>query len=167
MDLVGCSECASRFYAPGTAPAGRLCPRCGGDLSLAAHGISSIPLDARWLDPRDLQPAMSTTVELRRKRARGGRSEQRIVEDLGDYFAVKANGSSVRVSVNRGAAAEAPLRVAAVLDGVDVDWEDHFYLPTPDSELPDGDLPLGPVRARGHLHLVRADGEAPRSGRDD
>ncbi len=168
MDLLDCSKCAHRFYAPAiAAPELRRCPRCGGDLNLGAHGVSSIPIDAHWLDPRCLPPAIITMVELRRKRSWAGRSEERIVEDLGDYFPVKANGRSVRVTVNRGAAYEAPLRVAAVLDGVDGDWEDHFYMPTPDAEPSIGDLPLAPVRARAHLHLVGGNDEPlPESTRD-
>jgi hypothetical protein len=53
MDLLSCSQCGSRFYAPGIRPSdSRCCPQCGGDLGLALDRITSIPLDARWLDSR-------------------------------------------------------------------------------------------------------------------
>ena len=161
MDLLACSQCDHRFYAPGHGPADhRGCPQCGGGLTLALHGMTSIPLDARWLDPRagPVDGPEVTVVELRSKRGRGGKSGKRIVSDLADYFAVKANGQSVEVSVNRGAPDDAALRVAAVLDGVDTNWERHFYLPTSESSEPPRDLRSPPRRRRNHLHLVASRG---------
>ena len=62
MDLLSCSECGSRFYAPGIAPSeSRCCSQCGGDLVLALNGMTSIPLDARWLDAR-VAPGGAPTV---------------------------------------------------------------------------------------------------------
>jgi hypothetical protein len=160
MDLLACSQCGHRFYVPGPDASNvRRCSQCGTDLELAEHRIASIPLDARWLDSRNVPPFEVTVVELRRKRERGGRSGKRIVDDLAGYFPVKANGRSVQVSVNRGAAADAPLRVAAVLDGVDSSWERHFYLPTADPQMASDDV--RPPPARGHLHLVRSTNETP------
>jgi hypothetical protein len=53
MDLLACSHCDRRFCVTGARLAeSRSCPRCGGGLALALHGMTSIPLDARWLDPR-------------------------------------------------------------------------------------------------------------------
>jgi hypothetical protein len=53
MDLLACSECGGRFYVPGIgASESRRCSHCGGGLSLARQGITSIPPDARWLDAR-------------------------------------------------------------------------------------------------------------------
>ena len=53
MDLLACSQCGSRFYVPGIGPSeSRCCSQCGAGLDLALHGMTSIPLDARWLDPR-------------------------------------------------------------------------------------------------------------------
>jgi hypothetical protein len=167
MDLLACSECGHRFYMPGSgAMKSRWCPQCGGDLGLAQHGMTAIPLDARWLDPSlsAAGPPPVTVVELRRKAEHAGKSGKRIVRRLGDYFAVKANGRSVEVSVNRGAPAEATLRVAAVLDGVDVGWEKHFYLPTADLQGPPGDSKQRPPpRARGGLRLVASNGDGIRS----
>jgi len=154
MDLLACAQCEHRFYAPGAGGSyGRRCPHCGGGLALDVQGVASIPLDAHWLDPGAV-PANVTVVQLRRKRKRDGKGGKRIVRDLADYFPIKSNGRSVEVSVNRGAAADAALRVAAVLDGVDGGWEEHFYLPTNDPEAPpDHRLsPRAPYRA--HLHLV-------------
>jgi hypothetical protein len=62
MDLVGCTQCDRRFYMPGVGPSeSRCCSQCGGDLVLALHGVTSIPLDARWLDPR-VAPGSAPTV---------------------------------------------------------------------------------------------------------
>jgi hypothetical protein len=136
-------------------------------LTLALHGVTSIPLDARWLDPR-AGPADGpemTVVELRSKRDRGDKAGKRIVRDLADYFAVKASGQSVKVSVNRGAPDDAALRVAAVLDGVDAEWERHFYLPTSESAEAPRDLRSPPRRRRNHLHLVASRGDGVRPER--
>jgi hypothetical protein len=52
MDLLACSECGCRFYVPGAGDLeNRWCPDCGGGLGLAVHGMTTIPLDARRLDP--------------------------------------------------------------------------------------------------------------------
>lgn len=98
-------------------------------------------------------------VELRRKGRLAGRTGKRIVTGLADYFAVTANRRSVAVSVNRGVPADAALRVAAVLDGVDTGWEEHFYLPTVDAESPPGNA-QPPAPAGGHLRLVWSDDAA-------
>jgi hypothetical protein len=53
MDLFACSHCGRRFYAPGVGPSeSHRSSQCGGDVVLALHGITLIPLDARWLNPR-------------------------------------------------------------------------------------------------------------------
>jgi hypothetical protein len=155
MDLLTCVECEHRFYVPGVAASdSRRCTDCGGALDLALHGIASIPLDAHWLDPRAVPDFEVTVVELRRKRKHAGKSGRRIVDDLAGYFPVKAVGRAVEVSVNRGTAAEAALRVAAVLDGVDGGWEEHFYLPTSGSTAPSEDLRRATAKPRARLHLV-------------
>ena len=51
MDLLACSQCDHRFYAPGSDRI-HSCPQCGAGLALAMHDMTSIPLDARWIDPR-------------------------------------------------------------------------------------------------------------------
>jgi hypothetical protein len=164
MDLLACSECVCRFYVPGVAASdGHRCPQCGGDLVLAVHGMASIPLDARWLDPEVVPAPEITVVELRSKRDRTVEGGQQIVRDLAGYFPVTANGRSVEVSVNRGAASDAALRVAAVLDGVDSGWEEHFYLPTSGSEARPHDPPAKTAR-RGSLHLVARDDRAQQEG---
>jgi hypothetical protein len=168
MDLLACSECDHRFYAPGLGSADiHCCPQCGGGLALAMHDMRSIPLDARWIDPRagPVDRPEVTVVELRSKRDHGGKTGKRIVSDLADYFAVKADGQSVEVSVNRGAPDDAALRVAAVLDGVDTDWERHFYLPTSESAEPPRDLRSPRRRGRNHLHLVAPRGNGVQSER--
>jgi hypothetical protein len=156
MDLLACSKCEHRFYVNGmNSPEGLWCSHCGGDLELALHHISSIPLDARWLNPHSAMEAPeSTIVDLRRKRARAGRTTKRIVKDLAHYFDVRSHGRSLEVWVNRGASENAALRVAAVLDGVDSGWEQHFYLPTVDRE--DSAAQIEPPQQRGanHLRLV-------------
>jgi hypothetical protein len=128
------------------------------------HRITSIPLDARWLDHRDApgEAPNVTVVDFCCKRGRAGKTGKRIVKELGDYFAVRANGGSVEVSVNRGAPAEAALRVAAVLDGVDSNWEQHFYLPTAGPQDPPHDSQRRPPRL-GHLRLVASNVDGIRS----
>jgi hypothetical protein len=127
---------------------------------LALRGMTSIPLDARWLDPR-IPVAGSppvTRVELRRKGERAGTTGKRIVRELANYF-VRANGRSIEVSVNRGEPADAALRVAAVLDGVNTGWEEHFYLPTADRQDQPGDLTPSAPRMRGNLRLAASNGD--------
>jgi ribosomal protein S27AE len=155
MDLLACTCCERRFYLPESAASrDRRCPRCGGDLALAEHQIGSIPIDARWLDP--LPSPGATVVELRHKRRHVGRNGARIVRSLAAYFDVRANDRAVQVSVNRGEAVDAPLRVAAVLDGVDGSWEEHFYLPTSHSGASVPEHPPEPRRRR-HLRLARGE----------
>jgi hypothetical protein len=167
MDLLACVECGHRFYVPGEgASDNHCCPSCGGSLDISLHGMKSIPLDARWLDPRApaVDPPEVTIVELRSKRARAGRVRKRIVKDLADYFAVRGDGDSVEVAVNRGEPAEAPLRVAAVLDGVDGGWEEHFYLPTAEPQDRHRVFRSRPPIRRGHLRLVDDDNTAAEGG---
>jgi hypothetical protein len=62
MDLLACSHCDRRFCVTGVRPAeNRSCPRCGGGLALALHGMTSIPLGARWFYPR-VGPRSAPTV---------------------------------------------------------------------------------------------------------
>jgi hypothetical protein len=155
MDLLGCSDCEHRFYVSGLAGTnGRPCPQCGGDLIVEIFGMTSIPLDARMLDTRVGAAEEVTVVDLRQKRRTAGTHGRRIVMDLSAYFAVKSSASAVQVWVNRGIAADAALRVAAVLDGIDDGWEEHFYLPTNDVDGPSEGSKSAPVPARGHLQLV-------------
>jgi hypothetical protein len=161
MDLLACAQCACRFYLPGVWNSGRrCCPQCGGDLHLAVHDMASIPLDARWLDPRarPIDPEQVAVVKLSFKRGHAGRAGKRIVKELDNYFATRTNGRSVEVTVNRGAPADAPLRVAAVLDGVDASWEDHFYLPGEDAESRPEDRGRMHLPRRAHLHLAPSRG---------
>jgi hypothetical protein len=162
MDLLACLQCTHRFYVPGAGDLdGRWCPQCGGGLGLSLRGTTSIPLDARWLDPRAAaaDPPTVTHVELRRKGERAGKTGKRIVRELANYFGVRANGRSIEVSVNRGEPADAALRVAAVLDGVNTGWEEHFYLPTADPQDPPGELKPSAPRMRGNLRLVASNGD--------
>jgi hypothetical protein len=131
---------------------------------LSVSHLASIPIDAHWLDPGVVPTFEVTVVELCQKHRHARKRGNQIVEDLADYFPVKANGSSVKVSVNRGAAHEAALRVAAVLDGVDAGWEEHFYLPMTEAEP---EMPSARQAAmspdRDHLRLLcRADEQASR-----
>ena len=52
MDLLACTQCGDRFYAPGAWFSDiRDCPHCGGGLRFSLRNMASIPLDARWIDP--------------------------------------------------------------------------------------------------------------------
>lgn len=158
MDLLSCDQCGHRFYTPGQATLELyLCTHCGGHLEVSRHGIASIPLDAKWLDTRIALagPEPVTVVSLRQKHKHGGRTAKRIVKELGDYFDLSARGQSVEVSVSRGEPEAAEMRVAAILDGVESSWEQHFYLGATDSApIPSESHEL--PRRRGHLHLVGA-----------
>lgn len=163
MDLLACDRCGHRYYVPGTAtPERRRCVHCGGQLGVSLHDIARIPLDAIWLDgelsPVERPPV--TVVHLQRKRKHGGWAARRIIKELGDYFDVSAEGRSVEVSVNRGSPEVAPMRVAAILDGVDSGWERHLYLvptlvPT-DSQAPPDDSDGRSRVGGGRLRLVPA-----------
>jgi hypothetical protein len=73
MDLLACSECGRRFYAPGLGPSESRCSQCGGGLSLTLRGITAIPLDARWLDARaaSVSPAVTARAGWDQVRSRG------------------------------------------------------------------------------------------------
>jgi hypothetical protein len=51
MDLLACTQCGDRFYAPGAWLSDiRDCPHCGGGLRFSLRNMASIPLDARGID---------------------------------------------------------------------------------------------------------------------
>jgi hypothetical protein len=65
MDLLACSECGRRFYTLGLGSSeSRCCSHCGGGLSLTLHGITSIPLDARWLNARAAPVAAPAVIAM-------------------------------------------------------------------------------------------------------
>jgi hypothetical protein len=68
-----------------------------------------------------------TVVKLPRRR--NSEPANRILRELAEFFPVTLRGSSVQITVDRGRAAEAPLRMATILDGIDKGWEEHFHLP--------------------------------------
>ena len=79
-------------------------------------------LDGDWWDG-----SAPRLVILRRRRT--GEIGDRIVRDLGDHFQLTASGPAVEVSVNAAAVAPPAVLVAAILDGIDGRWEEHFHLP--------------------------------------
>ena len=68
-----------------------------------------------------------TLVNLRRRQ--NAEPDNRILRELAEFYPVTLRGSSVQIAVDRGRAAEAPLRVATILDDIDMAWEEHFHLP--------------------------------------
>ena len=72
-----------------------------------------------------------STVTLQRKQA--GKGGSRILEDLGRYFRVVPTSAGAEVCIDRCPPIDAPWQVAAILDGIDGGWEDHFSLPQLDS----------------------------------
>jgi hypothetical protein len=64
MDLLACSQCDRRFYAPGVGAFTSRCRQCGGGLGLALHRITAIPLDARWLEARVTPPCAPTVTAM-------------------------------------------------------------------------------------------------------
>jgi hypothetical protein len=75
-------------------------------------------------------------VILLRKRAE--KAGDRIVRYLADHFELTASGSAVEVSVGAAAVAPPALLVAAILDGIDERWEEHFELPVLLTSAPEG-----------------------------
>ena len=68
-----------------------------------------------------------TVVRLPRRQ--NAEAANRILRELAEFYPVTLRGSSVQIAVDRGRAAEAPLRVATILDDIDKRWEEHFHLP--------------------------------------
>ena len=68
-----------------------------------------------------------TVVRLPRRQ--NAEAANRILRELAEFYPVTLTGSSVRIAVDRGRAAEAPLRIATILDDIDMAWEEHFHLP--------------------------------------
>ncbi len=127
MDLFLCPACGSVFWAPSEASNARRCPECATRLDLAVSGPTTVPLEARLLDGDWGDGSAPRMVVLRRKRT--GEIGDQIVRDLGDYFDLTPSGQAVEVSVDVEAVGPPALRVAAILDGIDERWEEHFHLP--------------------------------------
>ncbi len=127
MDLFLCPSCGSVFSAPSEGSNTYRCPECAARLDLAPSGPTTIPREARSLDGDGWNGSAPTTVILRRTRADG--TGDRIVRDLADHFELTSSGSAVEVSVRAAAVAPPALLVAAILDGIDERWEEHFELP--------------------------------------
>ena len=68
-----------------------------------------------------------TVVKLPRRH--NAEAANRILRELAEFYPVTLSHSSVQIAVDRGRAAEAPLRVATILDDIDKAWEEHFHLP--------------------------------------
>jgi hypothetical protein len=134
MDLFQCPSCGSVFWASSEASTGYRCPECVARLDLAASGPTSIPGEARSLDGEGWNGSAPGTVILLRKRAE--KAGDRIVRYLADHFELTSSGSAVEVSVGAAAVAPPALLVAAILDGIDERWEEHFHLPILISSAP-------------------------------
>ena len=127
MDLFLCPACGSVFWASAEGSNAGCCPECTTRLELAVSGPTTVPLEARLPDGDWWDGSAPRVVVLRRRRA--GEVGDRIVKDLGDYFELTPSGSAVEVSVDAEAVGPPALRVAAILDGIDDRWEEHFHLP--------------------------------------
>jgi len=65
------------------------------------------------------------------RRRNGGETAERIARSLSTYFELTNVGSSIEILVDPEAVGPPTLRVAAILDGIDRRWEEHFHLPVP------------------------------------
>jgi len=65
------------------------------------------------------------------RRKNGGETAERITTSLKTYFDLRNVGSSIEILVDPEAVGPPTLRVAAILDGIDRRWEEHFHLPVP------------------------------------
>ena len=128
MDLLTCSSCGSVFYS--TRSGGGCCLRCGSPLDRSVSHVTSIPLAARCIDgDRPSTDPAPRRVILQRKN--GGETAERIARSLRTYFEFTSVGSSIEILVDPEAVGPPTLRVAAILDGIDRRWEEHFHLPVP------------------------------------
>lgn len=132
MDLLYCADCRHAFTVPGSrAPQARTCPICAGALRVIAPDVVQVsPLREPDAGPAFVEGAESgpSTVALQRKHT--GRVCDRVLEELARYFRVVAtNREEAEVHIDRCPPSGAAWHVAAVLDGIDGDWEDHFTMP--------------------------------------
>jgi len=139
MNLLYCAGCRHAFTEPDGGQSGT-CVVCGGVPRLIARDV----LQVSPLRERDDGPALAGTeataagVALRRRQ-----SELRgdlILRKLSSYFQVVATDGGAQVSVDRSPPIDAPWRVAAVLDGIDQSWEEHFFLPELDASERDAGI---------------------------
>ena len=126
MDLIVCPKCAKlscAFSDPRIEQ--RKCPDCRGETATVRRVTTQSP-DPPPASERAL-PGDGTLVELRRKN--GLKEADQILSGLSEHFDIADGGSVVRVVVDRVEAEEASLRVAAVLEDIDILW--HLYLEWP------------------------------------
>jgi hypothetical protein len=136
MNLQHCPECRHAFTAPdGGVSEGRNCVVCGGALNILARNV--IQISPMWEGygayTADAMSEVATVASVEIRRRRIGGDGGRILADLGDYFQVVATDSGAQVCVDRGPPIDAPWRVAAILDGIDGGWEEHFVIPELDA----------------------------------
>jgi hypothetical protein len=132
MNLLYCTGCRHAFTASGgSEPGVDVCVLCGGALSELARDVIQVsPMGEGYENQTAAvtsEVAAVTSVAIRCRRTDG--SGGRILADLGDYFQVVATDTGAQVCVDRGPPTDAPWRVAAILDGIDGGWEEHFFLP--------------------------------------
>jgi len=136
MNLQYCPGCRHAFTATdGDGAEARSCVVCGGALSMLAQDVLQVsPLGdgvENGAGEAMTEVAAVTSVAIRRRRTDGDGGQ--ILSDLSDYFQVVATDAGAQVCVDRGPPIDAPWRVAAILDGIDGGWEEHFVIPELDT----------------------------------
>jgi hypothetical protein len=132
MNLLYCTGCRHAFTAAdGSEPAADVCVLCGDALSELARDVIQVsPMweasDSRSVEGLSEAPSV-TSVAIRHRGTNGDGG--RILVGLADYFQVIATDAGAQVCVDRGPPTDAPWRVAAILDGIDGGWEEHFVIP--------------------------------------
>lgn len=133
MNLLYCADCRHAF----TSPAGRDqagaedCVLCGAPLSLLAREVIQVsPLGnghERHGAAGMTEVVGVASVAIQCDQADGDGS--RILANLNDFFTVVPTDTGAQVCVDRGRPIDAPVRLAAILDGIDGGWEEHLFIP--------------------------------------
>ena len=131
MDLLYCADCRHAFTLSGSrAPEARTCPVCAAALRVIAPDVVQVsPLREPDAGPASVEGPESghSTVTLQHKHM--GRACGRVLAELTRYFRVVATDRDAEVYIDRCPPSDAAWHVAAILDGIDGDWEDHFAMP--------------------------------------
>jgi len=133
MNLFYCADCRHAFTAPagGNQAEGEGCILCGAPLSLLAREVIQVsPLDNGHENggaAAMTEVAGVASVAIQCREADGDGS--RILANLSAYFQVVTTDTGAQVCVDRGPPSDAPVRLAAILDGIDGSWEEHLFIP--------------------------------------
>jgi len=133
MNLLYCADCRHAFTVPadGDQAGGEDCVLCGAPLSLLAREVIQVsPLGnghegGGAAGMTEVVGVASVAIQWRQADGDGSR----ILANLSAYFQVVTTDTGAQVCVDRGPPSDAPVRLAAILDGIDGSWEEHLFIP--------------------------------------